>query len=56
MSGKSLFVNNLHYDVTEEMLEQKFSVAGDVTDVELHKNPHCCAYVYFKHHHEGSYK
>ena len=37
MSAKSLFVNNLHYDVSEEMLKKKFSVAGEVIDIELKK-------------------
>jgi len=54
MSAKSLFVNNLHYEITEKMLRDKFSVAGEVMAVELRKHQHC-AFIYFRNHSDGKF-
>ena len=54
MSATSIFVRNLHYDITEEMLRQKFSVTGEVRAIELQKNKRC-ACIYFGNHHDGKF-
>ena len=48
MSYKSLFVNNLHNDVTKAELKKKFSIVGDLDSVHIqHKDGHCFAYINF---------
>ena len=54
MSCKSLFVLNVHEDVTEGMLKQKFSVAGKVLLVKKkQKGDKYYAYINFERHTDG---
>ena len=56
MSFKSLFVDNLHDEVTEAMLKQKFSVVGAVDSVHIHyKGERCFAYINFTYPGHGKF-
>ena len=53
MKATSLFIKNLHDEVTENMLVQKFQVVGKVS-VDIRKNDNCTnAFVYFDNHDDG---
>ena len=54
MSHKSLFVLNVHPDVTEDMLKKKFSVSGNVLSAyKKKKGSNYYAYINFEKHEEG---